>query len=430
MRYLIAFALVLLVSVPIHADAARLWSSGCELQGDSPATPTDNLEFDTDQSGAATQAISTSVVRSGVSSCTATGNGSGWALFQQQFSAAPSTEAFYARYYLYIHTTPTSNTQVGTWYNSTDMESSLVVTSTRTLELYDDGGLLVGTYATPLSTGTWYRIEQLYNSAVDNLDVRLDGTTIIDASCTGCDGADWFAVGVDDTIASPTGVFYFDDIALNNTSGGSQTSWPGAGSIVHMQPDGSAGDNNDASAGTCADIDEITPDSGTTVALLNSDLDIIDCTAESSSTAGIDAFDTVTLVQVGINEKVDDIVSASWALRVKSASGGTTSTGTTVTHNDETYKTNGDTAPRNYSLTSYTDPTTGIAWTPTGTNSLDAMQIGAQSIDASPDVRVTTLWGLIEYVDGAAPVAAEKMRSRVAGGRLKVQSGRFILRSN
>src|SRR3990167_2932160 len=112
----------------------------------------------------------------------------------------------------------------------------------------------------------------------------------------------------------------------------------------------------------------------------------------------ISSFDTITLIQVGVREAAGSAAQGSWKLRIKSASSGTVAEGSTTTHNDITYRTNGDALPRVYTLTSYTDPTTALVWTSTGTNSIDNMQIGIQVVDATPDINVSTLWALIEYV--------------------------------
>ncbi len=225
MHYLIVFALILgaMAAVPLPAEAARLWSSGCELQGDSPATPTNDLEFELDQGGG-TMEISTTVKRSGLSACKVSGSGDIYANFGHTFGSAPVTTPVYVRFYLYIDSAPTTNTQVATLFNGgyADMEAGIFITSTRTLRLYDDSDALVGSYDTPLSTGTWYRVEMLYHSASNNIDVRLDGTTVIDASCTACDGSEIFAVGFENFIASPSGTLYYDDIAINDTSGSTQ----------------------------------------------------------------------------------------------------------------------------------------------------------------------------------------------------------------
>lgn len=429
---LTAWALFISLCMPYDAYAARLWSSGCEFQGDSPGNATTGLEWTVNVSGAGSSQISSTVKRSGLSSCKLIRATSGWGGFEHQYSATDVSGPNYFRFYFYLETAPADDTDIALLNNTTDNTIQTIMLKTdRTLAVLDsDDTTELATYTTPLSTGTWYRVEWFFNDAgAGSMEVRLDGSTIMTSSSFVGGTVAKFIVGLSYDQLDTTGTWYFDDIAINDTTGGSQTSWPGIGSIVHMQPDG-AGDNSGCNAGNFASIDEVTPDDASTICTLITDGggNIIDTTVESSSNAGIDSYDTVTLVQVGAREAAASAAAESWNLRAKSASGGTTSSGSTVTHNDATYLTNGDVAPRNYSLTSYTDPTTGIAWTPTGTNSLDNMQIGANSIDANPDINLSTLWALVETTPGSGPSITSRFNFKNA--RFVLQGGkRFLLRS-
>ena len=411
MRYFF-FIIALLLLFPSDGYAARLWSSGCELEGSGNMT--DNLEWDRDGGSAGTTQISTTIFRSGLASCRTVATAS-WGSISQDFTASSAAD-FYFRFYIYIPDAPAEPVSifaVGT--SISEQENTIVVNTDMTLQVYDDDETSIGSSAA-LNTDQWYRIEYYYAAAA--LELRIDGSTAVSAAANDGDNLTILSLGIclglglephcgaDD---NATFDIHFDDIAINDTSGATQTSWPGVGSIVHMQPDGNDGDINEASSGNCASVDELEPDGGTTIAVMNDNDDDLDCNVETASSAGIDSFDTVTLVQVGVREAEASAAAATWNLRLKSASGGTTSTGTATSHNDTTYRTNGDVAPRNYTLTSYTDPTTAVAWTPTGTNSLDNMQVGITVTDADPDVNVSTLWALVEYVDGvAAAVVGEE----------------------
>ena len=425
---LVAFVLTL----PSYADAARVWSSGCELQ-----TPNQNDGADAEWNATGSQGsaftISTSVFHSGLASCRFAVTSGSYEIMFQDF-ADNSSAPWYMRAYVYFDAAPSSNSQFMVMSNSDD-EGAIGIGTDMTLRLYgDDMTTVQATAASALSTGTWYRIEWFFEAGGSSI-VRVDGTEVLNDATNDGDAAGDLLLGpIGINFGGTTQTIYFDDVAINSDLGAAQTSWPGAGNIIHLQAD-SAGDNNGCSAGTYADVDEVIPDGDTSFCVLDADTggDILDVNAESSSSGGVDSYDTVTLVQVGVRERQVSAAAATWELRLKSASGGTTSTGTATSHNDTTYKTNGDlnpATPGNYTLTSYTDPTTGIAWTPTGTNSLDNMQYGINCTDCNPDTRVTTLWALVEYVDGAAPGATEKMRARINGGRLKVQGGRFKLQSN
>ena len=408
--------------------AARLWSSGCELQGDVGGTPTDNLEFDLATGGASTASISTSIKRSGLSSCQATGGGTGFVEYRHEF-ITPAAGPYFVRFYLYISSAPSSDLTIATYINAGDARSELVLTSSRTLKLIDaDDTTSIATYATPLSTGTWYRIEYQYDNAIDGHEVRIDGSTVMGPIvCTSCANAGEVWFGADNWQTPATGTVYFDDIAVNDSSGGAQNSWPGVGSIVHMQPNAS-GDNSGCTAGDWSSIDEITPDDASTLCTLTTDGggNIVDTNVESYSAAGIDRYDTISLVQVGVRDAAASAASEGWQLRIKSASSGSVSSGTATTHDDTTYTTNGDLGvqPNNYTLTSYTDPTTAVAWTPTGTNSLENMQIGMISTDGNPDINLSALWALVEYVDVYPPQARSAWRNM----RMKLNGGRYFQR--
>ena len=405
--FLFGLALLFLF-LPNSAKADRLWSSGCEFQGDTGGAISDGLEWELP--AANSLEIYQTIKRSGLSSCRASSTVSTNTNIQYSFSSATVSTDMYFRFYLYINTAPSEDVNIfQVWDIGVDgAEGELFLEADRQLHWGDDELATDGQGTTVLNTGQWYRIEINYDAA-DQVLVYIDGVQELDSGThTGdpidsilwgfCGGAGGFCGGDGATVD-----YMMDDWAINNTSGTSQTGLPGAGSIVHMQPDG-GGDNNGCSAGTFADVDEITPDDNTTFCNLDADTggDLLDVNTESSSNAGIGSNDTVTLVQVGIREAGVTAAAHTWEMRVKSASGGSATSGTTISSSLSTYSTNDDAVPRNYSVTAYVDPTTAVAWTPTGTNSLDNMQIGLNASDGAPDIKVSTLWGMVEYVPGAS----------------------------
>lgn len=369
---------------------ARLWSCGFELQ-----SATSGMEWDTTTNS---PTIDTTTKRSGAASlrCNPTAT---TAYISHAVKATAPTSDLYIRFYLYIHSSTNALDSILLLRDSSEGSNyaSIRLNSNRTLELWNEAVVAsqIGSDSSALNADQWYRIELAYDYSATTLNAYIDGVSF--ASGSGQSIGEQPELIRFGAVTSTTCDIYIDDIAVNDETGTAQNSLPGAGSIVHMQPDG-AGDNNNASSGDYTDVDEVTPDGATTKAVLDADNDILDVTCESSSNAGIGSSDTITLVQVGIHEGAVSAAAESWALRIKSASGGTTTQGTTTSHNDTTYKTNGDTLPKIYTLTSYTDPTTSSAWTPTGTNSLDNMQIGVKAIDATPDINVSTLWALVEYI--------------------------------
>jgi hypothetical protein len=184
-------------------------------------------------------------------------------------------------------------------------------------------------------------------------------------------------------------------LAINNTTGTEQTAWPGAGNIVHLRPVG-AGDNA-ADTGTFADIDDVTPNDATDFINLDPASSVGDYTITNPTSAGIGTNDTVVLVHVGVRAREETSAVTGLAVRLKSASGGTTTETAFVDVGSTPWITNPGTNPFIYRLTSYVDPSTSTAWTVTGTNSLANAQIGVAS-NTDNDLDVTALWALVEYV--------------------------------
>jgi hypothetical protein len=54
------------------------------------------------------------------------------------------------------------------------------------------------------------------------------------------------------------------------------------------------------------------------------------------------------------------------------------------------------------------------------------MQIGVNAVDATPDINVSTIWALVEYVDGVAAAGGPKFLFRQ--GRTIIKGPRVILR--
>ncbi|MEK7530258.1 MAG: hypothetical protein AAB573_00130 [Patescibacteria group bacterium] len=429
MKYFFIFIAIALMSLPSSVHAARLWSSGFEL-----SSVTAGVEI-TSTGGATAPTISSSNVRSGAYALRVNPSLSD-TVMNYDFEGT-DIDIAYTRFYLYIASAPSSDTSIVefTANGSDTTVCGIRLNANNTLRLYaDDSSTPIGSASSALSTGTWYRIE-LTCDATNNSDFaatgRIDGTQFASGSLgsgsatnigrleLGVDAGNW-----GDTASAD---LYFDDAAVNDTNGSDQTSWPGTGSIVHMQPD-SAGDTNNCTTGDYTSIDEITPDDAATVCVLDTNGDILEVNVESALSAGIDYYDTVSVVMIGTREAQASASSDTLAPLIRSASGGTRLSGTSYTHNDVTYRTNGDTLPRNHKLSTTTDPTTGVAWTPTGTNSLDNLQFGFNCSTCTVATNLSTLWALVEYVDGVPPAVKNRLNLR---GTLKIRGGgRVQIRAN
>ena len=375
---------------------ARIYSAGFELQ-----SVTNGVEWDT-TSGSPT--INTTTKRSGSASlkCYVV-NDSAWIRHQYALSAG-ITNSYY-RFYLNIATSTSDLDTIFLLYSASSATEivSIKLNSNRTLELWKEGvgTVQLGSDTSALTAGTWYRIE-----------LGVVGTT----ATAYIDGVE-FATGTLNSgvpnrfdlgcVTTTTADLYFDDLAINNDSGTVHNGLPGAGSIIHFKPN-SVGDVNECTSGDYASIDETTPDDGATIAVMAGNGDLFDVGCQSHVEVGISVFDTIRLVQVGIREAAVSNLAESWKLRIKSQASGTVLEGTETAHNDTTYRTNGDVQPRIYTLTSYVDPQAGGAWTP---SLLDTMQIGVESVDANPDINISTLWALVEYVSSGITTSTSTTKS-------------------
>ncbi len=380
---------------------ARLWTCGFELQ-----SVTAGMEWTTTT---ASPTISTAVKRSGAASLVTTGVASAvW--IDRTYTTTGSATNRYFRAYLYITSAPlTDAIAIMLFRDGTNGNlGNIRLNSDRTLELWDEqAAAQQGSDSAALSLATWYRIELEYVRSTGAITAYIDGnsfatgTTITDAD------ANVFRFGL---IDSATAVLQWDDIAVNNSAaGGTQTGLPGEGRDVLALPTG-AGDNA-ATTGDASMIAEIPPTdtatSGSTMVELDSNGVIGEYAMTDSSTLGIDSYDTITLVEVIARIREEAAGTSLYNLRLKSAASGTTSVTGDVDAGNATARTNptGTTAFTNR-LVSYVDPTTTVAWTPTGTNSIDNMQAGlanADAADSTPDLWCLWLGAYIEYVDGAAP---------------------------
>jgi hypothetical protein len=394
---------------------ARLWSSGFELN-----SITANVEW---TAALSTPSIQTTTVRSGAyalqinSLASATLKG-----LRYQYAAANLTARNnYYRVYVRFDTLPSAEN--GFIAIANDLSSTnfvkITIDNSGVVRCYTHNGTSFSqvTGTVTLSTGIWYRLEFNVNNtpAVGSqvFTARVDGTDFCTSSTItyGRSHSNLLVGGNLFSEAQTTGNWFFDDIAINDNSGSDQASWAGAGSIVHLRPN-AAGDNNAlldtaAAAGTTNNytlVDEVTPNDVTDYVQRRSGQPIDDYNVTNSSTAGIGASDTITLVQVGARMNcISNTASAdrTWTLRIKKTSGGTVAASGTIAANAITWFTNSIAAPKNYPLTRYTNPD-GAAWT---TSTVDTMQIGAQlPTSSTAEVHLSTLWALVEYVPYTAPV--------------------------
>lgn len=375
---------------------ARVWSCGFELQSN-----TSGIEADT---FTGTTSIVTTGQRSGAAAlrCNPTA-GTGNVFIQ---AAAAETSGWCARAYFKFTSFPSSGSTTIIEYSDTSNgeTAAIALLSSGALQLWDRV-TPVGSNSATLVTGQWYRVELNIKAFGTGVAARLDGVEFAsDPTMEFGEDGFGFRFGCGTTT---TADLLVDDIAINDSTGTAQTSFPGEGRIVHLRPD-SAGDNHgwlEASgvddALNYAAVDEVTPDDATTYVKRTSATPTDDHNLQSSSSAGIGAPDTITLVQVGQRAGAISATATgrSDVLRIKGQASGTVLESASVDISVNGWITHSDPLARVYKLTAYTNPQDSSAWTPA---TLDTAQIGYRAnVSSTNEIRVSTVWALVEYVAAA-----------------------------
>lgn len=385
---------------------ARQYTSGAEWQSN-----TDGVEITYGYSGTAGRAIDTTTIDGGLASYKFTGS-----VVDSNFNARyvlAADAAMWTKIRIYFTAFPTVlDSAILQHLDATDTtwRATIAIKSDGTLVLQrgNIGAAQIGSPSSALSLNTWYTIELKSEDGHGSAEIeaRLNNSVFASETNAATFNAGVIYFGCCNNAGGE--VFYIDNIAVNNNAaGGNETAYPTAGKVVLAKLTG-AGDNA-ATSGVYSYANEVPPSdtctaSGTDMLELDTTTTIGDYNVTNSSTLGIDSYDTITLIEPIIRVREETSGASNYALRIKSAASGTVSESSLVDAGNTTVRTNptGTVAFTNR-LVSYTDPTTGVAWTPTGTNSVDNMQIGVKTTDGNPDIWVPNLAALIEYADGTAP---------------------------
>src|SRR3990167_6828631 len=374
---------------------SRIWSSGFELNSTS-----NGVEVTTQGNGSS---IDSTVFRSGAYSWKVTLSVA-TSLSSYQYKASDTQGDFYYRTYLYITTLPGSTVQIFTTFSSAASARKVAIrlTSTGTLQLYNqEDATQIGSDSSALNTGQWYRIELRVDTttlATTAVDARLDGSSFASGTINLANAIRTLQWGAFDTNVTTT--LNFDDIAINDSSGSFQNSWPGAGEIKHLKPN-AVGDNSQwtpTSGDNYTNVDEVTPDDATTLVNNISVVNTLD--DYNLEASGLTADDSITLVQVGARLRQNDVACTD-KLRIKASSGGTVESSAGINQADTSWHTNAAALPFNYSLTLYDLP--GASTTPWAASNLDTAQIGVEHTGGTTlGTDVSTEWLLVEYVTNGA----------------------------
>lgn len=315
------------------------------------------------------------------------------------FAASNQTAPFYFRSYIQVVALPTGSVDFYRAASSTAAKINIRIRADGKLELWNiEDTLQMGSTSTQvLSTGVWYRLELLVDTttiASTSAEVRLDGVSIITGTANLATGINRLFLG--QTASDATLDMYFDDVAVNDTTGSFQNSWVGSGRIIHLRPN-AAGDSTQwtpLASTNFSQVQEVTPDDATTYV---SDTVLSQTDLYNVDNSGIGVADTVNVVQVGgrfRNPTAD--ATTNFKFEVEKTTGGTLSQSASITPNTTTWGTNtpASTAPILYPITLYQDPD-AATWTQT---TLDSMQIGVITGTIGVfGIQLSTIWALVDY---------------------------------
>lgn len=398
----IGAVLILALAAPSIASAARLDTIGFETN-----TNTANVEITQDGTFGAPDGISTTQAHGGTHAEwfgeTTTAEFS-WV--QYKFRSAASAATSTVRAYVYLNQTFSAAQELLSLANETPGQlASLRLNASNQLCLFNVTPAQVGS-CVAITTGAWHYIELSTNGS-SNIFGSLDGTVF----ASGFGGTQTGAISrvyIGDAFsAAAKSDTYFDDIAINDSTGSTQTWFPGAGTDIRISP-AAAGDSNTfatqtggtaGAANNFTRVDETTPDGATTFNGSNT-LNQLDLFAVGSNTIGSGS---VTLVEIHDWYRAS-VASAesSFKTEVEKTTGGTKAQSAALTPNSTTFKSNANANPNLPPQTLYLDPD-GAAWTST---TIGTMQIGYTISTASTNrADLSTIWAYVEYVPAVTPPA-------------------------
>lgn len=324
-----------------------------------------------------------------------------------QFVASDQNALYYFRFNSYIVATPTANRYIFRVLNTalSGAKIGIRLTTANKLQLFNaQGGSQIGSDSIALDLRKKYRVELSVDTTTLGSTVataKLNGLTF----ATGTAALSGSAIGqiaVGSDASDATLDVYYSGIAVNDTSGSSQNSWPGPAEIIYLRPS-AAGDSNGflaqiggtaGSSNNFSRVNEVTPDDVTSYngsAVLSAE-DLFNC-----ADSGLSSSTTINFVAIGV--RMADLVSAdataAFKVELEKAASGTKTQSGTLIPNSTSWKTNSAVAPNNYPLVAYNDPD-GNSWTQ---STLDSMQIGyIQTATNVQTIAISNIWALVEYI--------------------------------
>jgi len=254
---------------------------------------------------------------------------------------------WYYGFAISIHVSAGAQTKVFTVTQTITEAVSIRLNTDDTLALYrDDTNAQQGSNSAVLTKDQVYFVSFRWNSTISDGTVTAKLDDVQFATGTAANNQSQYRVkwGI---LTSTTGEIYIDDIYVNNASGSVNNSYPTSDMYLIVGRPEAIGDFNECSAGDYSDVDEVTADDDTTKATFDADNDRLDVNIVDVATyyALSTTTDTIPFVAVWARDRANSPAEEIWNVRIKSQASGTLGTGPSRTHNDTTYKTNGDIAP-------------------------------------------------------------------------------------
>lgn len=338
----------------------------------------------------------------------ASGSDSG---FNTQFITAAGNGPFYARFYFLVTTLPTADNTIFRFTNTAFGTAELQVrlSSTGTLKLFYRLSAVqtqIGSASNPLTTGQWYCIEVKFDksggAAANVAELKIDGVVVATASNITIDaGVLGMTFGGNlQGEAQTQALWFFDDCAINDSSGSFQNSYPGSGKVLRLLPN-AAGDVNTfatqtggtaGSANNFTRVSEVTPDDATT---LNGSNTLNQEDLFNLGNTGLSLLDKINVVHVEARFR-NNIADATTAItfEAEKAAAGTKSSSSAIIPNSTAFKTNTIAVPNTPPLTLYQDPNS-LDW---NQSTLDAMQAGYKLTTGGTNrIEITSIWATVDY---------------------------------
>lgn len=222
---------------------ARLLTAGAETADATGWTTSGqivNSEGFKVNAGTNAPTIDTSIVRSGVASYRCV---RGQNLWPDVVRATANTTSYF-RLYLYVTAAGSSLTSIVTYnyqgaqpgaYLDTDLRVHLATIPTST-------PVSLGISSAAITLNEWHMIEVSWTADstrqyVTSMALRVNGVHCGGVTAVRYDSLDTFgSIFIGPRINTGSPVFNLDDIAMNDTTGTDQTSWPGPGKVIMLTP--------------------------------------------------------------------------------------------------------------------------------------------------------------------------------------------------